>query len=130
MRTQTEVHFHGIEKSEAVEMRIQEKVAKLEKYFERLSRARIVIEAPHRNAQKPLAYLVKIELSVPGRQPIVVSHERAGNQGSEDLSLAVRDAFEAATRKVEDLARKLSERSKAERGRRRPARDTERAASE
>lgn len=125
MPTQTEVHFHGIEKSEALEARIREKVAKLSKHFERLTRARVVIEASHRNAQRPLAYLIKIELSVPARKPIIITHERAVSTGNDEIQLAIRDAFEAAARKVEDTARKLSERSRAERGRRRPARTTD-----
>lgn len=122
MRTRTEVHFKGIEKSEAIEERILDKLEKLEKSFDRLSRARVVIEAPHRNGQRPLAYLVKIELSIPSRKPIVISHERAVSQGNDELQLAIRDAFEAATRRLEDTARKFNERSRAERGRRRPAR--------
>ncbi|MDX2203492.1 MAG: HPF/RaiA family ribosome-associated protein [Hyphomicrobiaceae bacterium] len=131
MPTQTEVHFHGIEKSAAVEARILEKVEKLGRHFERLSRARVVVEAPHRNALRPLAYLIKIELSIPGRKPIVVSHERAVSQGNDELQLAIRDAFETAARKLEDLSRKLSERSRTERARRRPARsDTGSAASD
>ncbi len=123
MHTRTEVHFKGIEKSEAIEARILEKVAKLEKYFDRLSRARVVIEAPHRNGQRPLAYQIKIELSIPNRKPIVISHERAVSQGNEELQLAIRDAFEAATRRVEDTSRKISERQRTESGRRRPARN-------
>lgn len=123
MHTRTEVHFKGIDKSEAIEARILEKVAKLEKYFDRLSRARVVIEAPHRNGQRPLAYQIKIELSIPSRKPIVISHERAVSQGNEELQLAIRDAFEAATRRVEDTSRKISERQRTERGRRRPARN-------
>lgn len=122
MRTQTEVHFKGVDKSEAIEQRILEKMAKLENHFDRLTRARVVIEASHRNGQRPLAFLVKIELSVPSRKPIVISHERAVGQGSDDLQLAIRDAFEAATRRAEDTARKISERARSERGRRRPAR--------
>lgn len=126
MPTQTEVHFHGIEKSEAVEARIFEKVEKLARHFERLSRARVVIEAPHRNAQRPLAYLIKIELSIPGRKPVIVSHERAVSQDNDELLLAIRDAFAAAARKLEDLGRKISERARTERGRRRPSRTDER----
>jgi ribosome-associated translation inhibitor RaiA len=122
MRTRTEVHFKGIDKSDAIEERILDKMEKLEKYFERLSRARVVIEAPNRNGQRPLAYLVKIELSIPSRKPLVIMHERAVSQGNDELQLAIRDAFDAATRRLEDTARKITERSRAERGRRRPAR--------
>lgn len=124
MRTQTEVHFKGVDKSEAIEARILEKMEKLESHFDRLTRVRVVVESSHRNGQRPLAYLVKIELSVPGRQPIVISHERAVGQGNDALQLCIRDAFEAATRRVEDVARKISERARSERGRRRPSRSS------
>lgn len=122
MRTQTEVHFHGIEKSDAIEARILEKVSKLEKHFDRLSRCRVVLEAPHRNGQRPLAFQIKIELTVPSKKPIIVCHEQVVSQGNEELPIVIRDAFAAATRKVEGTARKIKERGKAERGRRRPSR--------
>jgi hypothetical protein len=48
-----------------------------------------------------------------------VCHEREGSHAHEELPLAVRDAFEAALRKVDDVGGKLT-RTKLERGRRRP----------
>ena len=122
MRAQTEVHFHGIERSKAVEARIIEKVEKLEKHFDKLSRCRVVLEASHRNHQRPLAYQIKIELTVPSKKPIIITHECAAAQGNSDLQLAIRDAFESAMRKVEGTARKLKQRTKTERARRRPSR--------
>ena len=50
----------------------------------------------------------------------MVSHEREGSHASEELLLALRDAFEAALRKVDGVATKITARSKLERGRRRP----------
>jgi len=119
MRTPVEIHFHGIEKSEAVEERVREKVSKLEKHFGRMTRCRVVLEAPHRSPQKPKVYQIKIEISLPRRRPIVVCHEREGSHAHEELPLAIRDAFEAALRKVDDVGGKLT-RTKLERGRRRP----------
>ena len=119
MDTPLEIHFHGIEKSEAVEERVREKVSKLQKHFGRMSRCRVVLEAPHRSPQKPKVFQVKIEISVPRRRPIVVCHEREGSHANEELPLAIRDAFEAALRKVDDAGSK-SIRTKLERGRRRP----------
>jgi ribosome-associated translation inhibitor RaiA len=115
-----EVHFHGLEKSTAVEERVREKVDKLARHFDRMTHCRVVVEAPHRNPQRPKIYQIKIEVGMPGRSPIVVSHERAGSDATEELGLALRDAFEAALRKVDDVSTKLSQRSKLERGRRRP----------
>jgi putative sigma-54 modulation protein len=119
MHTPLEIHFHGIEKSEAVEERVREKVSKLEKHFGRMTRCRVVLEVPHRSPQKPKVFQVKIEISLPRRQPIVVCHEREGAHAHEELPLAIRDAFEAALRKVDDVGAKAI-RTKLERGRRRP----------
>jgi ribosome-associated translation inhibitor RaiA len=120
MDTPLEIHFHGIEKSEAVEQRVREKVAKLAKHFGRLTRCRVVLEAPHRSPQKPKVYQIKIELGMPGRRPIVVSHEREGSHANEELGLALRDAFEAALRKVDGMSTRIGQRARLERGRRRP----------
>jgi ribosome-associated translation inhibitor RaiA len=120
MDTPVEILFHGIDKSEAVEQRVREKVAKLAKHFGRLTRCRVVLEAPHRSPQKPKVYQIKIELGMPGRRPIVVSHEREGSHAGEELNLALRDAFEAALRRVDGMRSKIGQRAKLERGRRRP----------
>ena len=120
MDTPVEIHFHGIEKSEAIEERVRWKVSKLEKHFGRMTRCRVVLEAPHRSPAKPKVFQIKIEISLPRRQPIVVSHEREGSHASEELLLALRDAFEAALRKADGVASKIAERTKLERGRRRP----------
>jgi putative sigma-54 modulation protein len=119
MHTPVEIHFHGIEKSEAIEERVLEKVAKLEKHFGRMTRCRVVLEAPHRSPQKPKVFQIKIEISLPRRQPIVVCHEREGSHAHEELPLAIRDAFDAALRRIDDVGGKLV-RTKLERGRRRP----------
>ena len=121
MSTPVEVHFHGIEKSEAIEQKVREKVAKLEKHFGRLTRCRVVLEAPHRSPQKPKVFQVKIEVDVPSRRPIVVRHEREGSHAHEELPLVIRDAFEAALRKVDDVSGRITQRPKLDRGRRKPS---------
>jgi putative sigma-54 modulation protein len=120
MNTPVEIHFHGIDKSEAIEQRVREKVAKLAKHFGRMTSCRVVLEVPQRTADRPKVYQIKIEIGVPRRRAIVVRHERVGSHASEELSLALRDAFEAALRKVDGVATKIGQRSKIERGRRRP----------
>jgi putative sigma-54 modulation protein len=120
MTTLVEVHFHGIEKSDAIEQRVRDKVAKLQSHFERMTSCRVGIEATQRNPQKPKVYQIKLEIAIPRRQPIVVTHERVGSHASEELCLSIRDAFEAALRKVDGTAARVTQRAKLERGRRRP----------
>jgi len=120
MKAPVEVHFHGIQRSEAIDQRVRDKVAKLEKHFERMTSCRVVLEATQRTALKPKVYCIKIEIGVPRQRPIVVCHERVGSHASEELTMALRDAFEAALRKVDGIASKRGQRSRLERGRRRP----------
>jgi ribosome-associated translation inhibitor RaiA len=127
MQTPVEIQFHGIEKSDALEERVREKVAKLAKHFERMTHCRIVLEAPHRSPQRPKVYQIKIEIGVPGRRPLVVRHEREGSHAGEELPIAVREAFEAAARRLDGETTKITQRSKIERSRRRPALDGESA---
>jgi hypothetical protein len=114
------VHFHGIEKSAAIEDLVRQKVRKLAKHFGRMTSCRVVLEAPHRSPQKPKVFQIKIELGVPRRRPIVVCHERVGPHAHSQLPLVVRDTFEAAMRTCEGMGRRISNRPRTERGRRRP----------
>ena len=120
MNAPVEVHFHGIQRSEAIEQRVREKVAKLEKHFERMTSCRVVLEATQRTALKPKVYCIKIEVGVPRQRPIVVCHERVGSHASEELTMALRDAFETALRKIDGISSRRGQRSRLERGRRRP----------
>jgi ribosome-associated translation inhibitor RaiA len=120
MTTLVEVHFHGIEKSDAVEQRVRDKVAKLQSHFERMTSCRVGIEATQRSPQKPKVYQIKIEIGIPRRKPIVVTHERIGSHANEELGLAIRDAFEAALRRVDGTVARVTQRAKLQRGRRRP----------
>jgi ribosome-associated translation inhibitor RaiA len=121
MNAPVEVHFHGIQKSDAVEQRVRDKVAKLEKLSGRMTSCRVVLEATQRSALKPKVYCIKIEIGVPRQRSIVIRHERVGSHASEELTLALREAFEVASRKLDGLASKRGQRSRLERGRRRPS---------
>ena len=124
MTTPLEIQFHGLDKSDAVEARVREKFKKLERHFDKITSARVVIEAPHRNPEMKVKVIqIKIEISVPGSKPIIVTHERETVHAHEDVMQALRDAFQIAQRHVDETAEKISTRAKSERGRRRPSRE-------
>ena len=121
MTTPIEVHFHGLDRSEAVEERIREKVARLEKHFPRLSYCRVAIDAPHRHAHKKRAYHVKLELGIPSSDPLVVANDDAYNPEHEDVIAALKDVFDTARRRLDNVVDKRRAPAKRERGRRRPS---------
>lgn len=105
MQIPLELAFHNMDRSDAVEANVRERVAKLERYFDRIIGCRVVIEAPHKHSRKGKMYEVRIDISVPGKE-ILVNRNGPKNHAHEDVYVAIRDAFSAAARQLEDHARK------------------------
>jgi len=106
MEVPVQITFKNMESSEAVEARIREKVDKLENRFGRVISCNVFVEAPHRRHAKGRLFEVRIDLTVPGKE-LVVTHSGPKNQAHEDVYVALRDAFNAAARQLEDHARKV-----------------------
>jgi ribosomal subunit interface protein len=105
MQVPLQIAFHNLDRSESVTALIEEKVAWLERFYDRITGCRVVVEAPHRHRRQGKAYLVRIDLTVPGSE-IVVNREASLHVQAQDLHIAIRDAFEAARRRLEDHVRK------------------------
>jgi len=123
MQSPLEISFHGLERSEAVEERVRAKFQRIESHFERITHARVVIEAPQRRTPLPKFFHVRIDIAIPGHKPILVRHEPDADHAHTDVMLALRDAFNAAQRQVDELASRLEKPARHEQARRRPAPD-------
>ncbi len=102
-----EVSFRNMDRSDAVEARVRERAAKLEKFGDRITSCRVVIEAPQRRHHKGNLFHVRIEIGVPGRPELVVSRHPKDKHAHEDVHVAVRNAFDAARRQLEDYTRRI-----------------------
>lgn len=96
MRQPPQIVFHGIERSDAVENHVREKVAKLEHLHPQIISCRVTIELPHKHHQQGKQFDVRIDLTVPGKE-IAVNRE----PGNEDMYMALRDAFDAAKHQLD-----------------------------
>src|SRR6187455_2027021 len=111
MQIPVEVTFKEIEHSTAVEARIRELAARLERVFDRVIRCDVVVETPHRHQNKGRQFHVRVRLTVPGGE-LVVSHDPGPDGAHEDVYVALRDAFLASRRQLEDHVRKLRRETK------------------
>ena len=107
-----ELSFRNMDSSDAVEARVRERVDKLETYFGRINACRVVVETPHRHHRKGKIYHVRIEIGVPGRT-FIVDRDPGQHHAHEDVYVAIRDAFDAARRQLEDHSRKAAGKIKA-----------------
>ena len=129
MKIPLQITFRNMPPSEAIENNVREKAAKLDSLYDGIMTCRIIIEAPHRHHHKGKAYQVSIDMTVPGCELVVnrapkrldvaktprpeelendltESHEPSRHGAHEDLYVAIRDAFNAAARKLQDHARR------------------------
>lgn len=107
MQVTPEITFDNMDPSEAVAIRVREKVAKLEKRFGRMTHARVIIEAPHRHHHKGKIYHIKVVIGMPGRSDLIVNHNSDEDHSHEDVYVALRDAFEAARRQLEETTERM-----------------------
>lgn len=104
MTVPLQITFKDFPPSEAVELRIRERAERLERHHKRITECRVVVEAPHRKHQKGKLFHLNVLVVVPGGE-IIVNNESHDKHAHEDIYVAIRDAFAAAERQLEDFVR-------------------------
>jgi ribosomal subunit interface protein len=95
-----QITIRDIPISPAVETHIRKKAQKLNQYYDRISSCRIVVELETKNKHQGKLYNVRIDLTVPGKELVTT------RKNDEDLYIAIRNAFDAMGRQLEDHSRK------------------------
>jgi ribosomal subunit interface protein len=87
--------IRDIPSSFALKDHIRKKAEKLDHYYSRIQRCRIVVDVPQKHKHQGKLFRVRIDLLVPGKE-LVVNHKM-----DEDVYIAIRDAFNAVLRQLE-----------------------------
>lgn len=105
MKLPLQIQFLNLPPSEAIEANIREKAAKLEMFYHQIMSCKVVVEAPHKHQHKGHLYHVRIDITVPQGE-LVINRDAGKNAAHEDVYVAIRDAFDAARRKLQDYGRR------------------------
>lgn len=105
MQLPIQITFRKMDTSPSVEAHIRERAEALEKFYDRITGCRVVVEQSARRQHKGKLYHIRVDLTVPGRE-IVVKRDPPEDHAHEDILVAVRDVFDAARRQLEDHVRK------------------------
>jgi cold shock CspA family protein len=105
MRIPVQVTFRDTEHSAAVESRARELAGQLDRYYSRITGCHIVIQGRPAHRHKGAPYSVRIDVVVPGKE-IFVDSERDQRGEHTDVYVALRDAYDAMRRQLEDYARR------------------------
>jgi cold shock CspA family protein len=104
MQVPLEIQFRNMDASESVEAAVRDHVAKLEQLADPIISCRVAIEAPHRHHQQGKLYSVRIDVRFSGGEA-VANRAPDANHAHEDVYVALRDAFKAARRQLQDRMR-------------------------
>jgi ribosome-associated translation inhibitor RaiA len=104
MESPLQITFRHMESSPALAARIRQRADELDQFFGRIVSCRVVVECHHMRHRQGGLFEVHIDLTVPGAE-LVSSRDHGLDHAHEDAHVAVRDAFNAARRRLEDFAR-------------------------
>lgn len=99
MQVPLELSTRRITLSPALEADLRKRAGKLERHYDRITSCRIAVERPSNHHNEGGPYRVRVNVTVPGS-------ELVANKEADDLNAAIRDAFEAAERQVEEFSRR------------------------
>ena len=101
MQTPLQITYRDIPHSDALDSHIRDKAQKLDQHFPGLIGCRVVVEQSARHQQQGNPYRIHLDLTVPGSEIVVDRKE------NEDVYVALRDAFDAAKRQLEEYVQQL-----------------------
>lgn len=101
MKLPIEIVFRDLIPLPSLEGDIRRRAAKLDQFVPTLMSCHVVVEASANRHRNGHLYAVKIDVRVPGDELIAGEHHR-----SKDVEIAVRGAFDAMGRRLEDYARR------------------------
>jgi ribosomal subunit interface protein len=106
MQLPLEIAIRDIENTAAIESRIRKKAEKLTRFYDRIIHCKVVVEEVQKHKHQGKLFKVTIEVDIPGKTLI------ANKNTNEDLYVAMRDAFAAITRQLEDFIHKKRRQTK------------------
>jgi ribosomal subunit interface protein len=102
---QLQVTFRNMGSSAALEQRIRKLVERLEHFSSQIVRCQVVVQAPHhQHHEQGALFDFQVDITVPGKN-IVIGHTHTKNPAHTNPYVALRDAFRAARRQLQEYER-------------------------
>jgi ribosome-associated translation inhibitor RaiA len=103
MQITPQITFEGSESSDAARDAITREIARLETHNKRITGCRVTVIAPSHKHRHGTGFEVHIWLTI-SYENIVVNNSASDDARHEHAEVAIKDAFAAARRQVDDLA--------------------------
>lgn len=99
-----QIQFRNLEPSPYVEKAVRKRAGQLEHFHGHIVSCRVTIEAPHKHHHQGNLYHVVVDVRTPTGEAIA-SRSPGEHQAHTDVYVAIRDAFNAVRRQLQDAIR-------------------------
>jgi ribosome-associated translation inhibitor RaiA len=107
MQVRPEISFPNSETSEVIRSEIEKQVQHLEKLHGRITSCKVAVIAPPARHRTGGLFKIDIRIAMPGHEDILVTKSHGDAREREHVMVAIKDAFAAAQRQIEDAVRKM-----------------------
>ncbi|HEY0218220.1 MAG TPA: HPF/RaiA family ribosome-associated protein [Afipia sp.] len=104
MQIDPQITFEGTESSDAARSLILKEIQRLETHNKRITGCRVSVIAPSDKHRHGTGFGIHIWITLPPHGEIVVNRTASEDRRHEHAALAIKDAFAAALRQIDDLA--------------------------
>lgn len=105
MKVAPEITYRDVDKTDAINKLVNEKIAKLEQVCHYISSCHIAIEKIHDRPNSGSPYRVRLDITVPPGHELVAESNPEDTNQYVDVDVVIRDAFSKAQRQLKELAR-------------------------
>lgn len=103
LQTPLQITFRNMDSSAHVEDRVRERVARLDRFHNRITGVRVVVENPHKSAGGKNPIGIAVEVEVPGKMIVAKGDEPVREARGDTLHVIV-EVFDAIERQLDDYA--------------------------
>ena len=107
MQTPLDISFQNSEPSEEIRSEIERHAKHLEKFHDRITSCNVTVVAPQSRHQKGGLFKIDIRIAMPSHKDIIVTRTHGDAPAHEHVAVAIKDAFSAAQRQIEDAVREM-----------------------
>ncbi len=107
MQTSLDIAFRQCEPSEEIRSEIAAQAQRLEKFGPRITSCHVVVNGPQTRHRTGDPFHVQLRIAMPGHKDVVVDRRRGDAPEREHPRVAIREAFDAAVRQIEEAQREM-----------------------
>ena len=107
MQAPIEIAFQHCEPTEEIQAEIAKQAKRLEKFSDRLTSCHVAIVGPQTRHRQGELFKIDIQIAMPEHHDVMVTRARGDAPEREHPLVAIREAFDAAVRQIEDVTRDM-----------------------